>query len=282
MAPVHAVLAAQYDIVADIVQILVGCLARLDIKVLKCNVVAGLGGRAVEPDESVVERGTGDVGEVDVGPFKLAGVDAFADVGGQVDQAIASAESTVSELLLYASSPLLPQHPSVGVNSDHSLGLDKDRPVVVLHVDVPRRNVPRLANTTTTAVRRVTDLVADPALKVEPVVLQVLARGTEDNVLEVNVGQVVGLVLVLRDRAKCDTGTAVASNIAGGDGCRVGLEGEAVVAALVDHAVWGLASHHRTSERWKTLRMRDIPKVTLLLAYVSHPSVFCTQLNSAS
>ena len=70
---------------------------------------------------------------------------------------------------------------------------------------------------TTTTIGRRTQLEPHPALEVQAVLAQVLTRLVEVDILHVNILEVVRVVLVLPDRAECDTGAAVAGDVAGGD-----------------------------------------------------------------
>lgn len=155
----------------------------------------------------------------------------------------------------------------------NSPGLDEDRPMVVLHVDVHSSNVPGPADTTTTTIRRLANLDTDPGFEVETVLLTVLTGRSESDVLKMDILEVVRSVLVLGNRTESDPGTTVACDVAGGDEGRVGFEGETVVSSLVDHAVWESVSivskggqcldHPMLNDDRSNDIEEDSPKVTL-------------------
>lgn len=87
MASVQAVVAANDDVVADVADLLVVRLARLDVEVLKVEIPARLCFGAVEPDDTVVGGCSGNVLERNIVPSEKARVFALVLVVQQVCQA---------------------------------------------------------------------------------------------------------------------------------------------------------------------------------------------------
>lgn len=97
------------------------------------------------------------------------------------------------------------------------LGLDVDGSDIILHVNVLDLDILGITFPTTTSVGRCTDLVTHPAFEVESVLLLMLSRGIQVDVLHINILDIVELTLVLTDRTESDPGTSIAGNILGDD-----------------------------------------------------------------
>jgi len=171
--------------------LLVVVLSRLDVKVLEGDVPAWHGFGAVHPYYPVEGRSSGDVLEVDVVPLEETCVVAFASVVVEVGE----------------------------------VGLEKDRPLILLNPDIPQRDIPRKPLPTPTTIRRRPDRVPQPALEVQPVLLEMLGGREEVYILHQDVGDVVQLTLVLRYGPECHSCSAVAGYVFRNDEGRVGFEG---------------------------------------------------------
>jgi hypothetical protein len=87
---VETILPSHNHVVADVIDLVIVHLPRLNIEVLKVQVPAWLRFGAVEPDYSIVCRSPLDVFERDVVPLEQAGIFAFMLLVEQVCQAVLS------------------------------------------------------------------------------------------------------------------------------------------------------------------------------------------------
>lgn len=85
---VESIIPSHHHVIADVIDLVIVRLSRLDIKVLEVQVPAWLRLGAVEPDYSIVCRSTLDVFERDVVPLEQAGIFAFMLLVEQVCQAV--------------------------------------------------------------------------------------------------------------------------------------------------------------------------------------------------